>query len=400
MKVSAPDNTQSIPDNLRGLLRHYRAQRLELQQPDEWRLDAKLQAFCAKTPYEIGVECSFVESNHFYTQRLDAARLFQGRGSWLMETFYRHLRRTHRVLLDAAGQPEGGRWNFDADNRKPWRGPPQHPAQPPDPRPLHDHSAFWAEIEAAGVVTVGNPQAQAFRWPINRSESLALLQAFIVRGLPHFGDFQDAMHHQAPRLFHCLLSFSLNTKMLQPQEVVQAAEAAYRAGQAPLQAVEGFIRQILGWREYVRGFYWAHAPQHGASNVFGHSRPLPGWFWTGQTRMACMASAIGQTLETAYAHHIQRLMVIGNFALLAGLDPAEVDRWYLGVYIDAFAWVEQPNTLGMSQWADGGRLATKPYVSTAAYIDRMSNYCKGCAYDKKLRQGDAACPFIHPAINQ
>ena len=171
------------------------------------------------------------------------------------------------------------------------------------------------------------------------------------------------------------------------------AEQAWRDGQAPLHAVEGFIRQILGWREYVRGMYWAHMPGYTESNHLGHSRPLPEWFWTGRTRMACLASAVGQSLEHAYAHHIQRLMVIGNFALLAGLDPIELHHWYLGIYIDAFEWVEAPNTLGMSQWADGGRLATKPYASSAAYLQRMGDHCKGCAYDPKARIGEQACPF-------
>jgi deoxyribodipyrimidine photolyase-related protein len=198
---------------------------------------------------------------------------------------------------------------------------------------------------------------------------------------------------RAYRLFHSLLSFALNVKLLNPYEVVVAAEQAYRAGAAPLASVEGFVRQILGWREYVRGVYWAHMPGYDRLNALGHHRPLPRWFWTGQTHMRCLAHAIGQSLEQAHAHHIQRLMVIGNFALLAGLDPAAVHRWYLGVYVDAFEWVELPNTLGMSQHADGGLMATKPYVSSAAYIDRMGDHCKGCAYNKKERTGPKACPF-------
>ena len=201
------------------------------------------------------------------------------------------------------------------------------------------------------------------------------------------------MSTRSSRLFHSLLSFALNTKMLRPHEVVQRAQAAYHAGTAPVPAVEGFIRQILGWREYVRGIYWAHMPGYDERNALGHSTPLPEWFWTGNTRMRCMQHAVGQSLEHAYAHHIQRLMVIGNFALLAGLDPAAVHRWYLGVYIDAFEWVEVPNTVGMSQFADGGLLATKPYVSSAAYIDRMSDYCSGCHYDKKQKVGERACPY-------
>lgn len=201
------------------------------------------------------------------------------------------------------------------------------------------------------------------------------------------------MSHRASRLFHSLLSFALNTKMLGPREVVARTEAAWRDGRVPLAAAEGFIRQILGWREYVRGVYWAKMPGYAHLNFFAHDRPLPPWFWDGRTRMRCLAHALAQSLEQAHAHHIQRLMVIGNFALLAGLDPQALHRWYLGVYVDAFEWVELPNTLGMSQFADGGMMASKPYVSSAAYIDRMSDYCRGCHYDRKARVGEHACPF-------
>ena len=307
-----------------------------------------------------------------------------------MEHFYRRMRVQHQVLMDGPRQPVGGQWNFDHDNRKPWRGTP---AEPRDARRRHDHSALWATIEAAGVRSFGNPQAGRLAWPLNREEALQQLDSFIDEALPHFGDFQDAMSSAAWRLFHSLLSFALNVKMLNPREVVGKAEAAYRAGRAPLAAVEGFIRQILGWREYVRGVYWTGMPEYADNNFFGHTRELPRWFWDGQTKMRCLSHAISQSLEQAHAHHIQRLMVIGNFALLAGLAPDQVHRWYLGIYIDAFEWVELPNTLGMSQFADGGALATKPYVSSAAYIDRMSDYCKGCHYDKKARVGERACPF-------
>jgi len=248
-------------------------------------------------------------------------------------------------------------------------------------------------IQSCSVSSFGQAQAEQFRWPCNRAESLACLDAFVRHSLPHFGDFEDAMSSQSPRLFHSMLSFALNVKMLHPMEVIRRAEQAYRAGAAPLAAVEGFIRQILGWREYVRGIYWAHMPAYAHHNALDQQADLPSWFWTGKTRMNCMHHAISQSLETAHAHHIQRLMVIGNFSLLAGLNPQQVHQWYLGIYIDAFEWVEMPNTLGMSQWADGGLIATKPYVSSAAYIDRMSDYCRGCHYDKKQKVGDKACPF-------
>ena len=384
--IDHPSNRQNLTDNLDALIQHYGAVGVEYQAPDEWRLDEQLRLWGTS----CAVPVRMVDSEHFFTARDEAARQFAGKKQWLMESFYRQQRKKHRVLMTPEGQPEGGQWNFDADNRKPWPGTP---AAPEDTRPCHDHSALWQSIEAAGVQTLGQPQAEKFRWPLNRAEALQQLEHFIQHALPHFGDYQDALSQRSWHRFHSLLSFALNTKMLHPHEVVGRAEQAWRDGQAPLQAAEGFIRQILGWREYVRGVYWAQMPGYTEANHLGHQRPLPGWFWTGKTRMACLASAIGQSLEHAYAHHIQRLMVIGNFALLAGLEPAELHRWYLGIYIDAFEWVEAPNTLGMSQWADGGRLATKPYVSSAAYLQRMGDHCTGCAYDPKARTSEQACPF-------
>ena len=379
-------NRQSIPDNLSALAAHYGAQHVQWQQPDEWRLDAQLQAWANTS----ALHCSVVDSEHFLTARDDLATQMHGRRQWLMEHFYRPMRRRYRLLMDADGKPLGGQWNFDHDNRKPWPGTP--PA-PDDWRPTHDHRALWDMLQRRGVKSFGEPQADAVRWPLNRADALECLDAFIAHALPHFGDYEDAMASQAPRLFHSLLSFALNVKMLHPLEVLQRAEAAWRTGHAPLAAVEGFVRQILGWREYVRGIYWAHMPGYEQRNALDHQLPLPHWFWNGDTRMRCLQLSIRQSLQTAHAHHIQRLMVIGNFALLAGLDPAALHRWYLGIYIDAFEWVELPNTLGMSQRADGGTIATKPYVSSAAYLQRMGDYCQGCAYHPKLKTGPRACPF-------
>ena len=386
LRIDDAANTQSFVGNLTALIRHYKAKVFEYQDPDEWRLDQHLAAF-AKAQ---SIACTQVSSEHFFTERHEAAELFAGRKKWLMETFYRHMRVRHEVLIDPAKKPVGGQWNFDAENRKAWPGLPLEPA---DWRKPHDHSALWKTIQGAGVKSFGEPNAAAIAWPLNRAEALQQLDAFITHALPYFGDFQDAMSSKAWRLFHSLLSFALNTKMLNPREVVSRAEEAARAGSAPMAAAEGFIRQILGWREYVRGFYWAHGPDYAEQNYFDHQLPVPSWFWTGDTKMRCMAAAIGQSLREAHAHHIQRLMVIGNFSLLAGINPEQLSHWYLGIYIDAFEWVELPNTVGMSQFADGGLLATKPYVSSAAYIDRMGDYCKGCHYDKKLREGERACPF-------
>ncbi len=385
LAIDDATNTQSLTANLDWLIAHYKARSFKYQAPDEWRLDAQLADFAARQTIPAGM----VDSEHFYTRRTDAAELFAGRRKWLMENFYRDMRVRHRVLMED-GKPVGGQWNYDHDNRKAWPGTP---AEPPDLRIRHDHGALWGTIVAAGIQSFGAPHATDLPWPLNREEALVQLDAFIVHALPHFGAYQDAMSARASRLFHSLLSFALNTKMLSPAEVVIAVETAWRENRAPLEAAEGFIRQILGWREYIRGVYWARMPGYTEHNYFDHQADLPDWFWTGKTKMRCLAHAIGDSLENAHAHHIQRLMIIGNFALLAGLSPEALHRWYLGIYIDAFEWVELPNTLGMSQFADGGLLATKPYVSSAAYIDRMSDYCKGCHYDRKERITEKACPY-------
>jgi deoxyribodipyrimidine photolyase-related protein len=405
VQIDDAANLPTITDNLNALFSKYQTSHFEYQAPDEWRLDVQLAEFAKALP----ISTQMVDSEHFFTARDEVAALFGERKKWLMETFYRAMRVKHSVLIEEGSKPPkpvGDQWNFDAENRKAWPGLPVAPADiRVQNRQTHDHSALWETIVKAGVKSFGEPNADKFGWPLNRAEALVQLDVFIDKVLPNFGDFEDAMSSKSWRLFHSLLSFSMNVKMLNPREVVAKAEAAGRSGAAPLAAVEGFIRQILGWREFVRGFYWAKMGEsagvnpeasYADNNYFDHQLPLPQWFWTGDTKMRCMAAAVGQSLEQAYAHHIQRLMVIGNFALLAGLNPKELHHWYLGVYIDAFEWVELPNTVGMSQFADGGLLATKPYTSSAAYIDRMSDYCKGCHYDKKLREDTPtkkACPF-------
>lgn len=376
----------SLTDLIQEQINALNAEKFEYQEPDEWRLDHQLQEFCKS----LSIESKCVSSEHFLVDRQDVQIFFGSRKKWLMENFYRHMRVKFGILLEEENKPIGGTWNYDHENRKPWKG---NPTEPFDMRQTHNHESIWEEIKNAQVASFGSAQAQAFRWPLNRKEALIDLGHFIEERLPFYGDFQDALAVDHWRLFHALISFALNTKMLHPLEVVRAAQKAFEQGKAPLASVEGFIRQIIGWREYIRGVYWANMPNYVEHNFFEHERPLPTWYWTGETKMQCMKSAIGQSLEHAYAHHIQRLMVIGNFSLLAGLAPKEVHAWYLGVYIDAFEWVELPNTLGMSQFADGGLLATKPYVSSAAYIDKMGDYCKRCHYDKKLRVGEKACPM-------
>ena len=385
ISIADPENQHSFTANLEYLISRHKARAVEYLLPDEWRVDRQLRAWAEDAHVPVRAE----DTGHFYLPREGVSEVLGEHAWWVMEHLYRSQRRRFGVLMEG-DKPVGGRWNYDSENRKPWKGTPPPPK---DTRPRHDLGALWREIEAAGIKTAGDPAADDFRWPITREEALRQLHHFIREGLPYFGPFQDALTAQHERLFHSMLSFPLNLKMLSPQEVVQTAEAAYCRGLAPLASVEGFIRQILGWREYVRGVYWAYMPHYTAQNALSHHRPLPSWYWTGQTRMACLRHTITQVLRTGYAHHIQRLMVTGNFALLIGAHPAEVHRWYLGLFVDGFEWVTAPNTLGMSQWADGGLMATKPYISTAAYIQRMGDYCRGCLYDPKARSGENACPF-------
>ena len=307
-----------------------------------------------------------------------------------MEFFYRWMRQRTGVLMDG-GKPAGGRWNYDAENRRGFgaKGPGAVPAPP----------RFAPDATTAGAIAdvlrhfPGHPGSlDGFAWPVTPADARRALDAFVRERLPRFGRFQDAMWTGVPFGWHALVSASMNLKLLDPREVIGAAERAYRTGSADLASVEGFVRQVLGWREFVRGYYWRSMPGLAAANHFGHQRPLPRWYWTGETRMNCLREAIGQTLVHGYAHHIQRLMITGNFALLAGLSPEAVCDWYLAVYVDAVDWVERPNTMGMALHADGGRFASKPYAASGQYVKRMSNYCKGCRYDPARRFGDAACP--------
>jgi deoxyribodipyrimidine photolyase-related protein len=309
-----------------------------------------------------------------------------------MESFYRMMRRKFNVLMEPGDSPSGGEWNYDATNRK--KLPKGH--VPPHPM-LFDRDAKEVVdmLTEQGVQTVGEIDARSLGWPVTRTECLTLLDHFIAELLPRFGDFQDAMTLDSWAVYHSRLSFGMNVKLISPWEVIQAIEACWRENpdHADITQIEGFIRQILGWREYMRGIYWAKMPDYAQLNFFGHERKLPHWFWTGETNMACLRHAIRQTLDHAYAHHIQRLMVTGNFALLAGIHPDEVDAWYLGVYIDAIEWVEMPNARGMSQFADGGIVGTKPYVASANYMKKMGPYCSGCRYQAKEKTGPDSCPF-------
>ena len=332
--------------------------------------------------------CSLEDFEHWANRGAQQGKAAQ---SLRMEFFYRWMRRRTGVLMDE-DQPVGGQWNFDAENRSGF-GASGPPAVPPPQRFVPDGitRAVMADVEKFFPEHPGS--LSDFAWPVTEQEARLALADFVVHRLPAFGRWQDAMWRDEPFLWHSLISAAMNLKLLDPREVISAAEDALARGTAPLSAVEGFIRQILGWREFVRGIYWRYVTAWPLTNALSASHPLPKWFWTGETKAACLNAAISQTLQQGYAHHIQRLMVTGNFALLAGINPRAVADWYLAVYVDALAWVEEPNTLGMALFALGGRMTSKPYIASGAYITRMSNYCKQCVYRPELRTGAQACAF-------
>ncbi|MFC7419456.1 cryptochrome/photolyase family protein [Iodobacter arcticus] len=385
LKIGDPNNRQGFISNLIDLIETEQIKQLERQQADEYRLESQFLA----AELQFGIPVKVLDSEHFLADRAAISAQFLQKIP-RMEFFYRALRKQYQILLDADGQPLGGQWNFDQDNRKRWNGQPLAPAWPDY---AADLSELWWEIVSAGIKTLGQPKAECFPWPITRTQAKDALATFVLNALPHFGAYQDAMSSASPTLFHAGLSFALNLKLLHPLEVINAALLEFDAGRVSLSTVEGFVRQILGWREFVRGVYWARMPAYGQLNELAHQRRLPSWYWNGQTKMSCLKHAIDQSLALGYAHHIQRLMLTGNFALLAGIAPDDVDAWYLGIYVDAFEWVEMPNTRGMSQYADGGLLGSKPYAGSASYINKMSDYCKGCHYQPKQRHGEGACPF-------
>jgi deoxyribodipyrimidine photolyase-related protein len=381
------NNKQSFEKNVNSLIVSQKITHFEYQLPDEYRVDEYMRNLCEN----LSITSSFVDTEHFFTTRNELATYFLGKKTFLMENFYRAMRKKHNVLMDGE-KPLQGQWNYDDENRK--KIPKNH--KPTAPLTFNnDVTAIVVELNKTTIKTIGNIKEKAFIWPINREQSLELLDFFVTSCLPNFGSYQDAMMPNEWSLYHSRISFSMNIKMISPQEVIDKAiqEWQKRPEEIGYNQLEGFVRQIIGWREYMRGIYWLKMPEYATMNYFSHQQKLPNWFWTGKTKMNCLKDAIQQSLDYAYAHHIQRLMITGNFALLAGVDPDEIDAWYLGIYIDAIEWVEITNTRGMSQFADGGIVGTKPYVSSASYIDKMSHYCGSCFYKKAIKTGDKACPF-------
>ncbi len=385
IELDAPANTGCFGGELERAICRHRPDHVVMTEPGEWRVADMARSWSNR--FSIPIEIR--EDDRFFSSRAEFARWAAERKSYRMEFFYREMRRETGILMDG-DLPEGGRWNFDAENRKRL------------PRKLEVPSLERVEPDVttrAVMALVAERYADhfgeldGFGWAVSRADARLALSRFVERSLKFFGDFQDAMKREEPFLFHSVLSPYLNIGLLTPREVCKAAVDAYTAGLAPLNAVEGFVRQILGWREYIRGIYWLRMPGYATTNAFSAGRPLPHFYWDGRTAMACVAAAVSDTRRNAYAHHIQRLMITGNFALIAGLDPGSVEAWYLAVYADAFDWVELPNTHGMALFADGGLLASKPYAASGAYIDRMSDYCEACCYDPRVKIGARACPF-------
>lgn len=386
-ELNPRDHASTFASRLEATVRERKPDKLIVLEPGEYRVRAALQ----RAAEGLGVPLEIRTDRHFLSTVDDFNDWAAGKKQLRLEFFYREMRKRHGVLMDG-DQPVGGKWNYDADNRRTFgkAGPGDVPASPgfePDP-------VTRGVIELINTAFASHPGSlDHFAWPVTPGEARAALDDFITHRLPRFGDYQDAMWTGEPFLYHARLSAALNLHLLDPREAIDAAERAWRDGHASLNAVEGFVRQLLGWREYVRGVYWRFMPEYLERNALDHQGELPGFYWTGRTDMRCMAEAIGQTLEHGYAHHIQRLMVSGLYAMLRGVHPVEVHKWYLAVYVDAVEWVELPNTTGMSQFADGGVMASKPYAASGKYIKRMSNYCRHCRYDPDKAVGEDACPF-------
>lgn len=370
----------------------YQIQHFEYQQPDEYRLFKQLKNIDFKT-LDISHDC--VDSEHFILPFDEINDYFDEGKATRLENFYRKMRKRHDTMMDG-DEPQGGKWNFDADNRNKLKK--DDLANIPEPLMFdNDVTDLIEELKKHDVEHFGEIEQSLF-WPVTRKQSLELLDYFCTHGLPQFGRFQDAMTAKSDHswsLYHSRLSFSMNAKILSPMRVIKRALTEFnnRPDDISIAQIEGFIRQIIGWREFVRGMYWVNMPEYAELNSLNADRTLPSYFWSGETKMKCMQASLEQSLEYAYAHHIQRLMVIGNFCLLTGIDPDQVDQWYLGIYIDAIEWVEMPNTRGMSQFADGGLIASKPYTASGSYINRMSDYCSKCHYSVKEKVGESACPF-------
>ena len=386
--IKHPQNTHSFAGEIARAVKRHKADKIVVTFPGEYRVLEDMR----KWQDTLGIPVDIRPDTRFLATPEEFTTWAEGRKTLRMEFFYRDMRRKYNILMQG-DKPAGGEWNYDAENRKP---------------PSAAASGFFSstplffkpdKITAAAMADVADifpdhfGDLEPFHFAVTRAQAIEVLEHFIAERLPHFGDYQDAMVEGNPWMYHSFISAYINCGLLEPLEVVTRAENAWRGGHVPLNAAEGFIRQVIGWREYVRGIYWLKMPTYATENFLNAKRPLPWFYWSGETDMNCLKQCITETKQNAYAHHIQRLMVLGNFALLAGLDPVEVNEWYLVVYADAYEWVELPNVSGMVLFADGGYLASKPYAASGAYINKMSNYCKNCTFKVTEKNGETACPF-------
>lgn len=385
VRLDDDGNTGSFQGELSRALERHRPRKVVITEPGEYRVLADMLGW----QDALGIEVEICPDDRFFCSRAEFAKWAHGRKQLRMEFFYREMRKRHGLLMDG-DRPAGGRWNFDAQNRKPPPGGLDAP-RPMRFAPDATTREVLALVERRFASHFGD--LEPFWFAVTAADARRAFGHFVHTALARFGDYQDAMVQGEDYLFHAAISQYLNCGLLLPDDVCRVAEQAYRSGRAPLNAVEGFIRQILGWREYVRGVYWLEMPGYAERNHLGATRAIPDFYWTGRTEMNCLAQVIGQTRREALSHHIQRLMITGNFALLIGVRPEHINLWYLVVYADAFEWVELPNTHGMAMFADGGRLASKPYAASGNYINRMSDFCQHCRYDVKQRTGERACPF-------
>ena len=384
VRLDDPANAQDLNGEVLRAL-NARAFDRVLTEPGEWRLAQAFDELAHMAPVPVEVR----SDDRFICSRGDFEAWAEGRRELRMEFFYRDMRRKTRLLMDG-DKPCGDRWNFDPENRKrlpKGKRPPHRNLIPPNAVTRE----VMVEMEARFPDNFGT--MSAFSQPTNASEAEQALDRFIRLRLAQFGDWQDFMVEGEPWMWHAHISAAMNIGLIDPLDACRRAEHEFRQGRAPLNAVEGFIRQIIGWREYVRGVYWLKGPHYKHTNALRAHRKLPWFYWSAETEMACVKDVVETTRDHAYAHHIQRLMVTGNLAMLLGVHPDEINDWYMVVYADAFEWVELPNTHGMATFADGGVMASKPYAASGAYINRMSDYCGGCAYDVKDRLGEKACPF-------
>jgi deoxyribodipyrimidine photolyase-related protein len=386
IKLDNPDNSGSFTGEVQRAIQELNISKLVITEAAEYRVLEIMKSW----EKNFGIPVQILPDTRFLSNKIEFANWAKGKKQLRMEFFYREMRKKYGILIEPDGKPTGGDWNYDKENRKPPKSGMKSP-----PRISHKKSTITLEVLELVKKYFSNNfgKLEPFYYAVTRKQALIELDDFIKNLLPNFGDYQDAMVAGEPFLYHSLISTYLNAGLLLPLEICQKAEEAYRTGKAPLNAVEGFIRQILGWREYIRGIYWHFMPEYGERNYLNATRPLPEFYWSAETNMFCVAESVRHTRDHAYSHHIQRLMITGNFALLAGLDVKQVQEWYLAVYSDAYEWVEMPNTLGMSLFGDGGIVASKPYAASGKYIHRMSNYCEKCKYNPDEMIGEKACPF-------